>query len=162
MAINEVELLTQIFDERIKGLYIKMDSEFTVLNHELRQIKEQVLKTNNRVNHLEDDLWALEKKADEAIADGKHIIDTRATECPNVVKFEKLDNRIDDTIILFTEKHKEIDNDMKSLKDELRDGLFFMRHPKLLVASLVILITFVVITLVKDVSPTLFGILNSN
>jgi len=52
--INEkdIDLFAKLFDEKLRGIHIKMDAEFTVVNSELRQIKEQTLKTNSRVNHV--------------------------------------------------------------------------------------------------------------
>lgn len=83
--INEkdINLFSKLFDEKLRGIHIKIDAEFTVVNSELRQIKEQTIKTNSRVNHLEDDVKALQKDAYVHIA-----------ECPAIEKINKIDEEL--------------------------------------------------------------------
>jgi len=83
--INEkdIDLFAKLFDEKLKGIHIKMDAEFTVVNSELRQIKSQTTLTNSRVNHLEDDVRELR------ISTNEHAI-----ECPAMEKIEKIDEEL--------------------------------------------------------------------
>jgi DNA integrity scanning protein DisA with diadenylate cyclase activity len=77
--MTDVQLLSQLFDEKLKGIHVKMDAEFSVLNLQLSQIKEQTTKTNNRVTHIEEDIVDLQEKG------LTHII-----ECPNTKDIKDL------------------------------------------------------------------------
>jgi phage shock protein A len=158
--------------QRFTDLTILMNAHFMNVKDSLDSIKKDTQLTNSRVNHLEEDLVKLEEKTDKAIAEGKHIIDTRGTECPNIIKFEKLDKRIDTTIDLidvrhrkldekWTEEIKEINNAQKSLSDQLVDGLFFVRHPKLLIGSIIVLVILVSIVLAENTLPGLIKLLTN-
>jgi DNA integrity scanning protein DisA with diadenylate cyclase activity len=77
--MTDIKLLSELFDEKLRGIHAKIDAEFTVVNLQLSQIKEQTTKTNNRVNHIEDEISLLQTK------ELSHIID-----CPNVKKIDDL------------------------------------------------------------------------
>jgi len=80
---ENIELLAQLFDEKLRGIHVKIDAEFTVVNSELKQIKEQVTKTNSRVNHLEDDVKDIREDA------YKHVV-----ECPAIAKIDSMDDEL--------------------------------------------------------------------
>jgi len=68
-------------DERFKGMGSLINAHFHDLSSEITVIKEQTLKTNSRVNHIEDDIKELEK------ADIKHVVD-----CPVLPKVQKIED----------------------------------------------------------------------
>jgi hypothetical protein len=152
-------------EERFNGLQTTMNAHFMNVKDTLDAIKKDTQLTNSRVNHLEDETKELEEKVDIAIAEGRHVIDTRATECPNIIKFEKLDKRIDNAIDLIDIRHKKLDDkwttEIKDLNNQLVDGLFFVRHPKLLVGSIVVLVILVSIVLAENTLPGLIKLLTN-
>jgi hypothetical protein len=79
MTNDDIQLLSNILEEKVRGVHIKMDAEFSVLGIELKQIKEQVTKTNNRVTHLEENVAAIPAR------EIKHVID-----CPNIKKIDDI------------------------------------------------------------------------
>lgn len=80
---REIDLLTDLFEEKFKGLHIKMDAEFTVINTQLTQIKEQTTKTNGRVSELEPKVQELQLREV-----------THYTECPNVKKIDDINGKL--------------------------------------------------------------------
>ena len=119
-------------EEKFSGLNTHMNAQFGAVHDKLDSIEKQTTDTNSRVNHLEDDVVDLEKKVDGAIADGKHILDTRVVNCPNLKRFEKFENQLVD------------------LETKLEDAMFFIRHPKLLVGSIVVLVIISILTLFEN------------
>lgn len=83
MTNLELDLLGSLFDEKFKGIHVKMDAEFSVINAELKQIKNQVTLTNSRVTHLEENVVSLKLK------EVSHF-----TDCPNVLKIENIGNEL--------------------------------------------------------------------
>jgi DNA integrity scanning protein DisA with diadenylate cyclase activity len=77
--MTDIKLLSELFDEKLRGIHAKIDAEFTVVNLQLSQIKEQTTKTNSRVNHIEDEISLLQTK------EISHIID-----CPNIKKINDI------------------------------------------------------------------------
>jgi hypothetical protein len=101
-----------------------MNAHFSNVKDSLDSIKKDTALTNSRVTHLEDDFEKEKEKTEKAIAYGNHVIDSRVTECPNIVRFEKLEGK------------------MEGIESKFEDVMFFVRHPKLFI----ILITFFVLT----------------
>lgn len=85
MAITsrDIELFSSLLDEKLKGVHAKIDAEFTVVNMQLSQIKEQTTKTNGRVSRLEENVTSLEKR------EIYHY-----TECPNSEKIESINSEL--------------------------------------------------------------------
>lgn len=50
---TQLEMLEKLLDEKLKGLHIEMQAEFTIVKSELSKIKDQTIKTNGRVTELE-------------------------------------------------------------------------------------------------------------
>ena len=63
-------------EEKFKGLMVKMDAEFEMLNTKLESIEKQTIKTNGRVNKLED-------------KNEVHLIN-----CPNTGKIKIMDDEL--------------------------------------------------------------------
>lgn len=98
-------------EEKFDGLRTYMDDHFELINGKLSNIEIQVTKTNGRVTDLE-------KYRDYA----QGVIDKRPTECPNIKRFEKLEAKLE----VFEQK--------------LEDVMFFIRHPKLFIGTVVVLV----------------------
>ena len=106
-----------------------LDEKFSHVKTQLDRIEEHVLRTNGRVSKLEEEDERIEKKVDDAIAFGKHIIDTRATECPQVKEIEKIRENLGNLEVVS----------------------FFSKHPKILAFTLVGILTFGIVSVALSV-----------
>ena len=79
MPLTKVE--KELIEQKFKGVQIKMDSEFGIINISLEKILEQATRHNNRMTKAEDQLKSLEEK------ELPHIID-----CPMIPKVRKLED----------------------------------------------------------------------
>jgi hypothetical protein len=109
-----------------------LELHFKTIHETLDRIEKQTLATNGRITEVEVNVDELEKKVDEAVKYGNHIIDTRATNCPNIKRFEALEGR------------------METLHKQLEDAMFFIRHPKVFIGSIVVLVIAAIATIVKE------------
>lgn len=109
-----------------------LDERFKGINDKLDRIEEHVKVTNGRVTRLEDEKLKLQ-----------HYIDTHPVTCPNLDKIKDATNRID------------------ILEKKLEDAMFFVRHPKLFIAGISLIVILSIATFltnnplkVFDKSPT--------
>lgn len=109
----------EMVDRRFSDLTTLINAQFGTVHVTLDSIKKDTTLTNGRVTRVEDELEEFKDIAYKAIAEGKHIIDTRVTDCPNIQRFEKMEGR------------------MEKLEGKLEDAMFFIRHPKLFVGIIV-------------------------
>ena len=109
----------EMIDRRFKDLTTLINAQFDTVHVTLDSIKKDTALTNGRVTELEDNLEEFKEIGYKAIADGKHIVDSRVTECPNIQRFEKLEGK------------------MEKLEGKLEDAMFFIRHPKLFIGIIV-------------------------
>jgi hypothetical protein len=75
MSEKEITSIKELFDEKIKGIHIQLDTEFKMINERLEKIEAQTTKTNGRVTTIEQN-------------NIRHII-----ECPVVSRVNKLEER---------------------------------------------------------------------
>ena len=111
---------------------IYLDLQFKTIHDTLDRIEKQTMRTNGRVTEAEGEIDELEEKVDKAIEYANHVIDTRVTNCPNISRFEKLEHK------------------MEQLKTQLEDAMFFIRHPKVFVGAIVVLVLAALATIVKE------------
>jgi hypothetical protein len=123
-------------EDKFSRLMDKITDGNASINDKLDVIHQQTERTNSRVNHLEIESTVLEAKVDKAIADGKHVIDTRITECPNIKRFEKLEIK------------------MEGLESKLEDAMFFIRHPKVFMGIIIFFVLASLFTLYQTVHDT--------
>jgi hypothetical protein len=71
----------EVIDQKFKGVQIKMDSEFGIINMSLEKILEQTTRHNNRMTKAEDRLKDLEEK------ELTHVIT-----CPMIPKVRTLED----------------------------------------------------------------------
>lgn len=114
MSKQEFESIKELFEEKLKGLHIKIDSEFEVLNNRLETIEEQVKKTNGRTVKLEE-LSNIHTLA----------INTQQINCPNTLKIAAMDKNMEDVN-------------------------FFIRHPKLFIAGMTIVVLLTIATFINN------------
>ena len=107
MTNEERELL----EEKFKGVHLTIQSEMNILNGRMSNqdtkldfIKEQTLKTNSRVTHLE-----------EKVEGVQNVATMHVTNCPN-------------TKVL------------SDLNTEFQDARFYLKHPKLFIGGILVLI----------------------
>ena len=117
-------------DQRDYRTYLEF--QFKTLHDTLDRIERQTIKTNGRVTEVEVEVDNLETKVDEEISYANHVIDTRTTNCPNISRFEKLEAK------------------MEALKTQLEDAMFFIRHPKVFVGAIVVLVIAAIATIIKE------------
>lgn len=113
--------------EKFSSLTTLMNAHFETVYVSLDSIKKDTTRTNGRVTVAENEIERLENKLDEAIKYANHVIDSRATECPNVKRFEKAEDR------------------MEKLENRLEDLFFLMKYPKVFIG---IIVFFVLVSLV--------------
>ena len=142
-------------DQRFDGLNTLMNAHFINVKDTLDAIKTQTEKTNGRVTEVEDDLKAFKEIANKAIADGKHVIDSRVTECPNIKRFEKLEIKMEGLEHKLETDVKDAQNefraDSKILKETLQDAMFFIRHPKVFMGIIVFFVLASIFTLYQTI-----------
>lgn len=114
MSTQEYENLKELFEEKFKGVHIKIDSEFQVVNNRLAAIEEQVRKTNGRTTELE--------KLTNLHSIG---INTQQINCPNTKKIAEMETN-------------------------MQDVNFFIRHPKLFIAGMVIVVILTLATFINN------------
>lgn len=117
-------------DQKDYRTYLEL--QFKTIHDTLDRIERQTLLTNGRVTEVEKYVGQVEEKMDEAIQWGHNVVDTRVTNCPNVSRFEKLEGK------------------MEALKEQLEDAMFFIRHPKVFVGSIVVLVIAAILTIIKE------------
>lgn len=117
-------------DQKDYRTYLEL--QFKTMHETLERIEKQTILTNGRVTETEKCIDTLEKKVDDAVNYGRHVIDTRVTNCPHIKRFEKLEGK------------------MEALKTQLQDAMFFIRHPKLFVGAIVVLVLAAIATIIKE------------
>jgi len=117
-------------DQKDYRTYLEL--QFKTIHETLDRIEKQTLMTNGRVNEVEEELARLDRKVNDAIQHGNHVIDTRTTNCPNIPRFEKLEASMD------------------KLHEQLQDAMFFVRHPKLFIGAIVIVVIASILTIIKE------------
>ena len=141
MKQNEVEIITELFNEKIKTLYAKLDAEFFVLNSRIdtsnatsSRIEKQVTLTNSRVTHAENDIRDIEKEINLLKdADRDHTI-----ACPQVDNIEKIAND------LITKKN-DTEQKLHALDVDLREYRIFKKYPKIAIGVLAVTCTIMII-----------------
>jgi predicted RNase H-like nuclease (RuvC/YqgF family) len=116
----------------------KLSTTVDKLVETTNDIKVQTTKTNNRVNYLDEGLKSLETEVEKDMEWAHSIVDNRTTtSCPNLKAITDSTHKIE------------------TLEDGLKDINFFVRHPKLFIGMLVVL---VLLSLVSIVQSGLFQI----
>jgi chromosome segregation ATPase len=138
---NKTEYNSELMDERFKNLITLVNAQFDNVNDKLEQIHEEAKRTNNRVNHLEEqrdkyletrvstgmlidmanEVKDLRAELDESVKWTHTYVERRAIDCPVV----------DDI--------KECKNKIVTIEKDLTDVNFVIRHPKLFIAALVVI-----------------------
>jgi predicted RNase H-like nuclease (RuvC/YqgF family) len=96
-------------------------------------IKVQTTKTNNKVIHLEEDLTDLENEVEKDMEWAHNIVDNRTTtSCPNLKAISDSAKKIE------------------TLEDGLKDVNFFVRHPKLFLGVLVVLVILSIASIIQS------------
>jgi hypothetical protein len=108
-------------EEKFNGFHSLMDAQFIIVNDKLELIHNEAKKTNGRINKLEEYKDYAQK-----------VIDRRPTECPNLEKMNKTEDRIE------------------ILEKKLEDAMFFVRHPKLFIGVIVFFVLMSLATFLKD------------
>lgn len=101
----------EYLEERFKGLTTLINARFESVDDKLDEVHDEAKRTNSRVTKLEE-------FKDEA----KVYMNTRITDCPHLGEINKLHD-----------KHE-------GLLDSLKDINFFVRHPKLFIGTLVVIV----------------------
>jgi len=109
-----------------------LEFQFKTIHDTLDRIEKQTKETNGRVTELEGELGRADKRINDAVAWGRHVVDTRVTNCPNIKRFEKLENA------------------MEGLHKKLEDAMFFIRHPKVFIGAIVVLVLAAIATIIKE------------
>jgi len=117
-------------DQKDYRTYLEL--QFKTMHETLERIEGQTKLTNGRVTDLEKELDKVDERLTGAVKWGKHVVDTRVTNCPNVKRFEKLEAK------------------MEALHDKLEDAMFFIRHPKVFIGAIVVLVIAAIATIVKE------------
>jgi hypothetical protein len=108
-------------EEKFSGLISLMNARFENVDDKLDEINKHVQVTNGRVTELE-------KKEREYA----HIVDTRHINCPNLSLMKVCSNKID------------------SIETRMQDLNFFLRHPKLFIAGMTVIILLTLATFLND------------
>jgi hypothetical protein len=132
MKQSEVEIITNLFNEKIKTLYSKLDAEFFVLNERINttnatsaRIEKQVTLTNSRVTHAEDDIREIEKDINLLKdANRDHIV-----ACPQADIIQKIANDL-------IEKKQDTEDKLHNLDVDLREYRIFKKYPKIAIGVL--------------------------
>ncbi|MCK9429727.1 MAG: hypothetical protein M0R17_06950 [Candidatus Omnitrophica bacterium] len=132
MKQSEVEIITNLFNEKIKTLYSKLDAEFFVLNERINtsnatsdRIEKQVILTNSRVTHAEDDIREIEKDINLLKdANRDHIV-----ACPQADNIQKI---ADDLI----EKKGDTEKKLRDINIDLIEYRMFKKYPKIAIGVL--------------------------
>ena len=117
-------------DQKDYRTYLEL--QFKTIHDTLDRIENQTRLTNGRVTDTEKVVEVLEKKVDKAVSWGKHVMDTRVTNCPNLKRFEVLEDA------------------MEKLNVKLQDAMFFIRHPKVFIGAIVVLVLAAIATIIKE------------
>lgn len=107
-------------DEKFKSLTTLVNAQFKNVDDRLEDIHTEAKRTNGRISKLE-----------EFREYTKEVIDTRVTNCPNVKRFDKIEQ-------------------------QLEDISFVSRHPKLFVAGLVFVVILTLATFLESNSLKVF------
>lgn len=91
---TDFNLYKELIDEKFKGITTLVNAQFSNVADKLDSIHKEAQKTNSRVTHLEEEVDDLDKKVDEAITYGNHVIDTRAVNCPNVERIKNVEDEV--------------------------------------------------------------------
>lgn len=108
-------------EEKFKGLTSLMNARFENVDDKLDEINKHVQVTNGRVTELE-------KKEREYA----HIVDTRHINCPNLNLMNSCHDKIE------------------KMDEKLQDLNFFLRHPKLFIAGMTVVIILTLATFLND------------
>lgn len=108
-------------EEKFKGLTSLMNARFENVDDKLDEINNHVQVTNGRVTELE-------KKEREYA----HIIDTRHINCPNLGLMNSCQDKIN------------------KMEEKFQDLNFFLRHPKIFIAGMTIVIVLTLATFLND------------
>ena len=119
--------------EKIEGLTKLMNAQFESMEDKLDAIHDQAIKTNSRVNKLEEQKEKVQ-----------HYIDTHPGTCPNL------------------EAIKTTQNNLSSLEKKLEDVNFFIRHPRLSLTAAVLIVIFTAATMYTQVFGWIKPKLSSN
>jgi len=118
----DVDVLKELFDEKIRGLENKIDSGNKLLGEKIETLNKNILKQNSRVGKLEEEDKRIEKKVDDAMVWAHHIVDTRSTDCPNLKRIG------------------EIEKDVEDINKSLTIYNLIKEYPKLALSALVVLV----------------------
>jgi len=108
-------------EEKFNGLISLMNARFENVDDKLDEINNHVQVTNGRVTELE-------KKEREYA----HIIDTRHINCPNLGLMNSYQDKIN------------------KMEEKFQDLNFFLRHPKIFIAGMTIVIVLTLATFLND------------
>ena len=132
MKQNEVEIITELFNEKIKTLYAKLDAEFFVLNSRIdtsnatsSRIEKQVTLTNSRVTHAENDIRDIEKEINLL----KDVNRDHIIACPQAENIEKIANDL-------ISKKSDTEDKLTAINIDLREYRIFKKYPKIAIGVL--------------------------
>lgn len=111
----------EYLEERFAGLTTLINARFENVDDKLEAVHEEAKRTNHRVTKLEE-------FEDET----KQYMLSRVTDCPHLDEIHSLNN-----------KHE-------GLLDSLRDINFFVRHPKLFIGMLVVIVLLTLATFLEN------------
>lgn len=111
----------ELIEEKFKGLASLINARFENVEDRLDEIKTHVERTNGRVTELE-------KKEREYA----HIVDTRHINCPNLNLMNSCHDKIE------------------KMDEKLQDLNFFLRHPKLFIAGMTVIILLTLVTFLNN------------
>lgn len=129
----------QLLNERFDTITKLMNARFENVDDKLDQIHGEAIRTNSRVNKLE-----------EYKEYTQHVIDTRPTECPNLYRFELLGDKIDEVETKF-------DSQIESLKKKLEDVFFFTKYPKLFLGGIAVSVVLLIWIVISNFPINIFG-----
>jgi len=132
MAYSDRNTLKELMEEKFKGLTSLMDAKFENVTEKLDEICGHVQKTNGRVTKLE-----------EYKEYAQQVISTRVTQ----EMLMKVDCKID---TIQKEINSKLEDIQRDINKKLEDVNFFTRHPKLVLAGIIIIIFFTIATFIDS------------
>jgi hypothetical protein len=115
----------ELLDEKFKGLALLVNAQFHNVQDKLDKIHEEAIKSNSRIGKLED------FRASTMVMMASVVTPEMLGRCE-----EKFEERVDCV--------------KKDIEDKFKDLGFFLRHPKLFIGGLVVIILLTLATLLES------------
>jgi tetrahydromethanopterin S-methyltransferase subunit G len=129
----------KVVTEQIKGLTTLINSQFRNVEDNFQAVHQRLDKINGKVGkHDEQINEALIERAKNR-EEQRNMIPTHVMNCPNLQEIRGCRIKIEN-----------VETKMEKLQGQLEDAFFFIRHPKLFIATLVIIVLLTLGTFISN------------